>query len=147
MADSGWARAFRGRAAFRHDLSKLAWRILVPRSTQINKEPIATDTPGGQADVFVVRRHHLLDAGQNRFFRAARSASYQKSLSIFATTHPYLAGADSCPLSAFGSHLNGQLRTRPFRSWRPIASALHETKIRRPGRTKLCESPSRFRLA
>jgi hypothetical protein len=60
MADSGWARAFRGRAAFRHDLSKLAGRILVPRSTQINKEPIATDTPEGQAGVFVVRRHHLL---------------------------------------------------------------------------------------
>lgn len=32
----------------------------MPRSTQINKEPIATDTPEGQAGVFVVRRHHLL---------------------------------------------------------------------------------------
>src|SRR5712691_2351845 len=112
MADRGWARAFRTRASEQHDLSKLAWRILVPRSTQINKEQIATSTPECQAGVFVVRRHHLLDAGQNRFFRAARSASYQKSLSVFATTHPYLAGADSCLLSAFGSHLNGQLRTR-----------------------------------
>src|SRR5712691_9686544 len=112
MADRGWARASPPRASEQHDLSKLAWRILVPRSTQINKEPIATDTPGGQAGVFVVRRHHLLDAGQNRFFPAARSASYRKSLSIFATAHPDLAGADSCPLSAFGSHLNGQLRTR-----------------------------------
>jgi len=32
----------------------------VPRSTQLNKEPIATSTPEGQAGVFVVRRQHLL---------------------------------------------------------------------------------------
>ncbi len=32
----------------------------MPRSMQLHKERIATDTPGGQAGVFVVRRHHLL---------------------------------------------------------------------------------------
>ena len=44
-----------GRAAM-----KLTWRILVPHSTQLEKERIATGTPESEAGVRVVRRHHLL---------------------------------------------------------------------------------------
>src|SRR5439155_2921790 len=39
---------------------KLMWRILVPHSTQLEKERIATGTPESEAGVRVVRRHHLL---------------------------------------------------------------------------------------
>src|SRR6266481_9105271 len=60
MADRGWARAFRTRASEQHDLSKLAWRMPVPCSTQLDKEHIATSTPECQASVLVARRHQLL---------------------------------------------------------------------------------------
>src|SRR5207237_1987756 len=58
------ARAFRGRAAFEHDqvlgVSKLASRMTVPCSMQLDKERNATSTPECKAGVRVVRRHHLL---------------------------------------------------------------------------------------
>ena len=36
------------------------WTILVPHSTQLDKERITTSTPESEAGVLVVRRHHLL---------------------------------------------------------------------------------------
>ena len=41
-------------------LAKLTWRILVPHSTQLENERVATGTPESEAGVRVVRRHHLL---------------------------------------------------------------------------------------
>jgi hypothetical protein len=46
------------------------------------------------------------------FFQQRVARRIGKSLSIFVAAHTDLAGADACPLSAFGSYLNGQLRIR-----------------------------------
>src|SRR2546425_9077908 len=62
MADRGWARAFRTRASEQHDLSKLAWRMPVPCSTQLDKGQIATSTPECQASVLVARRQTVATA-------------------------------------------------------------------------------------
>src|SRR5215472_15474735 len=60
MVDRGWARSFRACAAEQHDLSKVTWRMPVPRSMQLDKERLTTSAPERPAGVLVVRRHHLL---------------------------------------------------------------------------------------
>jgi hypothetical protein len=42
------------------NVSKLTWTMLVPHSTQLDTERIATSTPESEPGVRVVRRHHLL---------------------------------------------------------------------------------------
>jgi hypothetical protein len=54
-----------------------------------------------------MNQHRL---NQDELLRISRAISDTTRYALL--DNPDLAGADSCPLSAFGSHPNGQLRTR-----------------------------------
>jgi len=65
MADPGWARTFRRRAAFEHDqvlrIQELASRIRLTHSIHLGGV-VATRMPDDQAGVRVVRKTHLTGA-------------------------------------------------------------------------------------